>query len=399
MIPATFSYKQAASADEAVSLAAEYGEDAKYLAGGHSLLPLMKLRLAAPEVLIDIGALRDLSYVQDGGDHVTIGALTRHHDVAGSDLLAAEIPLLAHAAAQVGDPQIRHRGTIGGSVAHADPASDLPAVLLALDAVFMVRGADGVREIPAGEFFQSLFETALEPGELLTEIRVPKPPAPGWSFQKFTQRAIDWAIVGVAVQGGNVALVNMASTPLRAAGVEQALAAGAGPADAAAHAAEGTSAPADIRASTAYREHLARVLTRRALEEARLSKRPGVSLPGYPPDQLLERVRACLPHVHDMPQVEEGGEPGCTGPAAEDDRDDRATPAGDLREQGLDLKRLPGSGSLGTHEHGGRLDRLDALAEFLLPPLARRNLPDVQPGQDSAFLQALGDRDDLLPVP
>ncbi|HZR52152.1 MAG TPA: xanthine dehydrogenase family protein subunit M [Streptosporangiaceae bacterium] len=276
MIPATFTYKRAASADDALDLAAEHGEDAKFLAGGHSLLPLMKLRLAAPEVLIDLSALRDLSYVRDDGDHVAIGALTRHHDVATSDLLTREIPLLAHAATQVGDPQIRHRGTIGGSVAHGDPASDLPAVLLALDADFVVWGSDGSRQIPAGSFFQSLFETALEPGELLTEIRVPKPAARGWSFQKFSQRAIDWAIVGVAVQGGSVALVNMGSVPLRATAVERALASGATPADAAAHAADGTNAPADIRASTAYREHLARVLTRRALEEALLSERPVV---------------------------------------------------------------------------------------------------------------------------
>ena len=268
MIPSSFTYKRAGSAEEACDLAAEYGEDAKYLAGGHSLLPLMKLRLAAPEVIIDLGGLRDLSYITDQGSHVAIGALTRHHDVEHSGLLAREIPLLAHAAGQVGDPQIRHRGTIGGSVAHADPASDLPAVLLALDATLVARGTDGSREIPIGEFFQGLFETVLEPGELLTEIRVPKPAGAGWSFQKFTQRAIDWAIVGVAVQGGHVALVNMAGTPVRAAGVEAALAGGEAPADAAARAAEGTSAASDIRASREYREHLARVLVKRALEDA-----------------------------------------------------------------------------------------------------------------------------------
>ncbi len=273
MIPVPFEYRRAGSASEALDLAAEGGEDTKFLAGGHSLLPLMKLRLAMPEVLIDITGLRDLSYVRDAGDHVAIGALTRHHDVHRSGLLARELPLLAHAAGGVGDPQVRHRGTIGGSVAHADPASDLPAVLLALDATFVVRGVDSSREIAAGDFFQSLFETSLEPGELLTEIRVPKPEpsARGWAFQKFTQRAIDWAIVGVAVQGHNVALVNMGGTPLRATAVEQALASGAAPAEAAERAAEGTSAPADIRASTAYREHLARVLTRRALIKARLS--------------------------------------------------------------------------------------------------------------------------------
>jgi len=270
VITSPFTYRRAGSADEAVDLAAEYGEDAKYLAGGHSLLPLMKLRLAVPEVLIDLGGLDDLSFVTDLGSHVAIGALTRHHDVQHSELLARELPLLAHAAGEVGDPQIRHRGTIGGSVAHADPASDLPAVLLALDATLVARGTDGSREIPIGEFFQGLFETVLEPGELLTEIRVPKPGAGsrGWSFQKFNQRAIDWAIVGVAVQGHRVALVNMAGTPMRAAAVEAALADGAPPAAAAAHAAEGTSAASDIRASREYREHLARVLVSRGLTEA-----------------------------------------------------------------------------------------------------------------------------------
>jgi carbon-monoxide dehydrogenase medium subunit len=180
------------------------------------------------------------------------------------------VPLLAHAAGQVGDPQVRHRGTIGGSLAHSDPASDLPATVLALDATLVAQGPSGIREMAAAEFFQGLFETALEPDELLTEIRVPVPApgAAGWSFQKFTKRAIDWAIVGVAVQGHAVALVNMAGTPLRAAGVERALADGAPPAAAAAHAAEGTSPADDINASPAYREHLARVLVERALVEA-----------------------------------------------------------------------------------------------------------------------------------
>jgi carbon-monoxide dehydrogenase medium subunit len=268
VIPSSFSYQRAGSVEEALSLAAEHGDDAKFLAGGHSLLPLMKLRLAAPEVIIDLGALHDLSYVNDEGSYVAIGALTRHHDVEHSEVLARQVPLLAYAAGQVGDPQIRHRGTIGGSVVHADPASDLPAVLLALDATLVARGAGGTREIPIGEFFQSLFETVLEPDELLTEIRVPKPASGAWSFQKFTQRAIDWAIVGCAVQDGRVALVNMGGTPLRAAATEAALAGGASPADAAAHAAEGTNAADDIRATRAYREHLARVLVSRALTEA-----------------------------------------------------------------------------------------------------------------------------------
>ncbi len=279
MIPAPFAYQRASSAEEALSLAAQAGEDAKFLAGGHSLLPLMKLRFAVPEVLIDIGRLRELSYIRDEGGLIAVGALTRHHDLARSGLLAAGLPLLACAAGCVGDPQVRHRGTIGGSLAHGDPASDLPAVILALDATLVARGPSGSREIGASEFFRGLFETALEPGELLTEIRIPKPAAPGWSFQKFTKRAIDWAIVGVALQGERVALVNMGSAPVRAAGVERALAEGASPAEAAAHAAEGTSPVSDLGASVAYREHLARVLAARAITQSRgrlaRERRPG----------------------------------------------------------------------------------------------------------------------------
>jgi carbon-monoxide dehydrogenase medium subunit len=269
VIPAPFSYQRAWTVDDALELAAQHGDDAKFLAGGHSLLPLMKLRLAVPQVLVDIGRLPEFRYIRDDGSHIAVGALTCYHDLAESGLLASELPLLAHAAGQVGDPQVRHRGTIGGSLAHADPAADLPAVILALDATLVARGPSGSRHIGAGEFFRGLFETALEPGELLTEIRIPKPPTAGWSFQKFTKRAIDWAIVGVAVQGGRVALMNMGQQPLRASAVEQALAAGASPRDAAAHAAEGTSPADDINADRGYREHLARVLVARALEESR----------------------------------------------------------------------------------------------------------------------------------
>ena len=269
MIPPSFTYVRASSVDEALGAAAEHGEDAKFLAGGQSLLPLMKLRFASPAVLIDLGRITELSYIRDEGTYVAIGALTRHHDVATSELLKADIPLLAHTAEAVGDPQIRHRGTIGGSVAHADAAADLPASLLALDATFVVKGPGGTRSVPAAEFFKGIFETALGPSELLTEIQVPKPAKPSaWSFQKFNKRAIDFAIVGVAVQGGAVALINMGSTPLRASAVESALASGASAADAAARAADGTSAGSDIHASKAYREHLARVLVKRALEES-----------------------------------------------------------------------------------------------------------------------------------
>jgi len=269
VIPAPFTYQRASSVDEALDLAARGGDDAKFLAGGHSLLPLMKLRLAVPEVLIDIGRLRELSYVREENGHIAVGALTSHHDLSRDRLVGSELPLLAHAAGQVGDPQIRHRGTIGGSLAHSDPAADLPAVMLVLDATLVARGPSGSREIAAGDFFQGLFETSLEPGELLTEIRIPRPAQAGWSFQKFTKRAIDWAIVGAAVQGDQVALVNMGSTPLRASAVERALAGGAAPADAAAQAAEGTSPPEDINADRSYREHLARVLVGRGLAEAR----------------------------------------------------------------------------------------------------------------------------------
>jgi len=274
MIPAKFDYRRADSADDAIALLDQYGDDAKLLAGGHSLLPLMKLRLASPAVLIDIGRLRELSYVRDAGDHIAIGALTRHRDVETSVLLRAEVPLLAHAASQVGDPQVRHRGTIGGSIAHGDPASDLPAVVLALGGTLVARGsagAGGERTIPATEFFRGFLECELSPTELLTEIRVPKVGKAGWSFQKFNRRAQDWAIVGVAaVRNGQtgVALVNMGTTPIRATAVESAVAGGASATDAAAHAADGLDPPSDLNASPEYRRHLATVLVRRALEEA-----------------------------------------------------------------------------------------------------------------------------------
>ncbi|MGQ0831320.1 MAG: FAD binding domain-containing protein [Microthrixaceae bacterium] len=271
MIPSAFDYLRADTADEAVAALVEHGEDAKLLAGGHSLLPLMKLRLASPAVLVDIGRLSDLSYIRDAGDHVAIGALTRHRDLEISDLLAEQAPILRHAAGEVGDPQVRHRGTIGGSVAHGDPASDLPAVLLALRATLIARGPDGERAIPVDDFFTGFLETALEPTELLTEIRVPKVPGAGWSFQKFNRRAQDWAIVGVAlVRNGTtgVGLVNMGARPLRAAAVEAALASGASAADAASVAADGTDPSADLNASVDFRRHLAEVLVRRAIEEA-----------------------------------------------------------------------------------------------------------------------------------
>jgi carbon-monoxide dehydrogenase medium subunit len=232
----------------------------------------MKLRLAQPSVLVDIGRLSDLSYVRDAGDHIAIGAMTRHMDVEKSPILAQHVPLLAHAASHVGDPQVRHRGTIGGSIAHADSASDLPATTLALGATYVVQGANGTREIPASEFFKGFLESALQPDEILTEIRVPKITGAGWSFQKFNRRAQDWAIVGVAAwrNGSNsgVALVNMGSTPILASSVSSALASGASVADAAELAAAEAEPQSDLNASAEYRTHLAKVLVRRALEEA-----------------------------------------------------------------------------------------------------------------------------------
>jgi aerobic carbon-monoxide dehydrogenase medium subunit len=271
MIPAPFEYVRAESSEEAIAVLGEHGEDAKLLAGGMSLLPLMKLRLATPAVLVDVGRVRELSYVRDAGDHLAVGALTRHRDLETCELLAEHCDPLRTVAAEVGDNQVRHRGTIGGSVAHGDPASDLPALLLALDATFVVRGPGGERTVGSPGFCTGFLETCLAPDELLTEIRVPKLPGAGFSYQKFQRRAQDWAIVGVmAVRNGGttVALVNMGSTPLRATGVEEALAAGSSVGEASERAAEGTEPPGDLNATPEYREHLARVLVRRALEAA-----------------------------------------------------------------------------------------------------------------------------------
>jgi carbon-monoxide dehydrogenase medium subunit len=272
MIPASFDYEVADSAAHALALLAEHGEDAKLLAGGHSLLPMMKVRLAQPAVLIDIARVGELSGIAIDGDEVVIGATTRHADVASSELLKAEVPILAHAAEQVGDPQIRHRGTIGGSLAHADPSADLPMTLLALGGTIEITGQAGNRAVAADDFFTGPFESVLGPDELLTAVRVPRggPGSPGgavpWGYQKFVRRANDWAIVGAAAYGGRVALASMGGTPLRALATEEALKSGASVEEAAQLAAEGTSPGYDFHADVDYREHLARVLVRRALE-------------------------------------------------------------------------------------------------------------------------------------
>ena len=269
MFPASFDYAKARSVAEAISILSSV-EDAKLLAGGHSLLPLMKLRLASPSMLVDIGSLAELSYIEDKGDYVAIGSMTRHHDISSSRVLKSEIPLLPYVASQVGDPQVRHRGTIGGSISHGDGASDLPAAVLALDAKFVVVGPKRERIVPATEFFVGFLETVLSPDELLTEIRVPKFSG-GWSFQKFNRRAQDWAIVGVAAVndgGTRVSLVNMGPTPMRARAVEEALADGASIETASSKASEGMDPPTDLNASSQYRRHLAEVLVKRALTEA-----------------------------------------------------------------------------------------------------------------------------------
>jgi carbon-monoxide dehydrogenase medium subunit len=268
MIPAPFEYEVAESVEHAAELLGS-NPDAKLLAGGHSLLPAMRLRIARPELLVDIGRLSDLNYIREDGDRIAIGALTRHAALVGNPVLAEHCALIGEAAAQIGDPQVRHRGTIGGSVAHGDPASDLATILLTLDADFVARGSDGERTIPAAEFFAGAFETALAKQEMLTEIRIPKVAA--GTYLKHVRRAHDWATVGVAAARFDgrvqIGLTSMGPTPLRARRVEEALASGASPARAAAHTAHGTEPPSDVSASSEYRAHLAQVLVRRALDE------------------------------------------------------------------------------------------------------------------------------------
>ncbi len=271
MIPVAFDYVRATSADEAIAALAEHGDEAKLMAGGHSLLPMMKLRLAYPSVVVDIGRLDDLSYVNDAGDYLAIGALTKHRMIETSDLVKEHAPLLAHATGQVGDPQVRHRGTIGGSLVHADTAADHPSALLALGGSVMVKGPNGEREIAGTDLFAGFLESSLEPTEMVTEVRIPKHTGAGWSFQKFNRRAQDWAIVGASIQqvegGARVALVNMHPTPTRSAAVEEAISGGGGAA-AAEQAHVGMEPSSDLNASVEFRQHLARVLVGRGLNEA-----------------------------------------------------------------------------------------------------------------------------------
>lgn len=280
MIPAAFDYAVPESLDEALQALAAGGEDAKPLAGGHSLLPLMKLRLAAPTLLVDLRKVPGLRSVDRDDGSWRIGALTRHADLQGR----AELGVLGEATALIADQQVRNRGTIGGSLAHGDPASDLPTVLCALEGVVTVRGGagGGTREIAAADLFRDYMTTAVADGEILTEVRIPALEGWGHAYEKFTRRAEDWAMVGVCAlvkraddgscEDVRVALTNMGSTPLRARAVEEALRGGplddAAIASAADQADEGTDPPGDLNASPQYKRHLARVLTGRALRRA-----------------------------------------------------------------------------------------------------------------------------------
>jgi aerobic carbon-monoxide dehydrogenase medium subunit len=281
VIPAAFDYVAPTTVDDAVRALADAGEDAKVLAGGQSLLPVLRMRLAAPTTIVDLGRIAELRGVREDGGSIVIGAMTRHDDVLRDPLVAEHAALLAKATRLVADPQVRHRGTFGGSLAHADPAGDLLAPTLTLDAELVVSGVDGRRTVPAAEFFTDLFTTALGPGEILCEVRVPK--HTGWQahHEKMNRVAQAWSIVSVSaalrVEGGSIAeakvgLTNMAATPLRATGVEQALVGQPATAEAiraaAQHAAEGTSPSTDSNADAEYRQHLARVLTGRAVAAA-----------------------------------------------------------------------------------------------------------------------------------
>jgi carbon-monoxide dehydrogenase medium subunit len=280
VIPAGFDYVRPGSVDEAVSALRENGDDAKVMAGGQSLIPLLRLRLAYPSVVVDVGRVREMRGVREDGDHLVLGAMTTHYEVIHDPLVREHAGLIAAATETVADPAVRHRGTFGGSLAHADPAGDLPAVALALDAEFVVAGSGGRRTVAAADFFVDYLQTAIAADEVLVEVRVPKLGA-GWGYryEKFQRVAQAWAIVGVAaavrrdngsIAEARVALTNMGATPVRAAGVEEALAGGSldaiGPA--AERAAEGTSPPSDLSGRADYREHLARVLTRRAVTAA-----------------------------------------------------------------------------------------------------------------------------------
>jgi carbon-monoxide dehydrogenase medium subunit len=278
VIPAKFDYVKPGSVEEAVTALVEGGEDAKIIAGGQSLLPVLRLRLAAPSLLVDLGGIAELKGIRDDGDGIVIGAMTPYFEVLGDNLVQEHVALLAQATATVADNQVRHRGTLGGALAHADPAGDLGAPALALDAVMTIAGQSGTRTVSAADFFVDYFTTALGEGEILTAIRFPKYTGWGSHYEKFNRTAQAWSMCAVAaavrVEGGSIAearvgLTNMGTTPIRARAVEQALVGQPPTAEAvraaAEHATEGTAAPSDADAASDYREHLAKVLTGRAV--------------------------------------------------------------------------------------------------------------------------------------
>jgi carbon-monoxide dehydrogenase medium subunit len=282
-IPAAFDYHVAKTVDDAVALLEQYGDEAKLLAGGHSLLPTMKLRMAQPGHLIDLGRIDGLSYIREEGDHVALGALTTYSKIERSDLLRRHFALLPEGTEQIGDQQVRNRGTIGGSVAHSDPAADMPGLVLALKAVIVAQGPNGKREIAADDFFLDLFTTALEPNEVITEIRVPKLPAhSGSAYEKLANRASHYAVAGSAVvvtlnadgtcASASVVITGASVKPTRASAVEAALVGKkldeATIAEAASHAADGLELVEDIHGSKAYRAQMTAVVTRRALARA-----------------------------------------------------------------------------------------------------------------------------------
>ena len=271
MIPANFDYLRVDSVEGAINALSEHGDEAKLLAGGHSLLPLMKFRLAAPAYLVDINRLDELKYVREQDGHLLIGALTRHCDIESNTLIKENAGLLATATHHVGDPQVRNRGTIGGSLCHGDPASDLPAVVLATRASLIISGPNGQRSVEADDFFTDFWETAVSEDELLTEIQFPKYTGEKWSFQKFNRRAQDWAIVGCALQHGEnsgIGMINMGSTPVRAAASETALNSGESNENIAGLADDGLTPPSDIHGQQEYRRHLSKVLLGRALDNS-----------------------------------------------------------------------------------------------------------------------------------
>jgi aerobic carbon-monoxide dehydrogenase medium subunit len=283
MIPAQFSYEAPTTIDEALTLLAANQDDAKILAGGHSLIPAMKLRLAQPAMLVDIGRIKDLSYIREQGDQILIGAMTTHYQLESSALLKKICPLLPECASHIGDVQVRNKGTIGGSLAHSDPAGDWPAAIIALGAELVAVGKNGERVIKADDFFVDLLTTALEASEILREIRIPKPVGRfGHAYQKVRHPASGFAVVGVAValqmgsndscQTAGAGITGVASKAYRAAEVERALTGkqltDQAIAAAAAHATDGVDANSDLYASGDYRRHLAQVYTRRAIQEA-----------------------------------------------------------------------------------------------------------------------------------